>query len=136
MHRDVAGWTLSIVEEIAFLGFVSVILFVAIGHVGIKEIWTGGTGEGIDFYYRTYIKYSIIAYPMLIAISTLCEKTGILYDDEYSDMSVIGLIFFNIWNDIIFPIYALINIVKAPIPVLIAVGLWIAYVMFLYFKLR
>ena len=58
------------------------------------------------------------------------EKTGFLYEGQYSDNSVIHDLYFNVWNDIIFPIYALENRKKAPVSVAIAVMIWIAIVIF------
>ena len=71
---------------------------------------------------------SLFLYPVFVVISVIAEKTGFLYEGEYSDNSVLYNFFFTIWNDIIFPIYALMNFGEAPVAVLLSILLWLAEV--------
>ena len=75
--------------------------------------------------------FSLIVYPISLFLSVFCEKKGYLYGYEYMDNDVFYDIKFNIYNDIIFPIYAAKNRTAAPASVDCALLLWSFVVSFL-----
>lgn len=58
---------------------------------------------------------------------TFCymPKKGWLYGEEYTDNSFAFDFIFDIYNDLIFPIYALLNRKEAPVSAIIFISLWI-----------
>lgn len=124
MSRNL-GYGLSIIEEFLFLGFISSIIAMVFFHsspVAFFNQMIGTTSYKSLFF--AYLFFSFILYPLFLLLSVVCQKKGWLYGEEYIDNSIGYDIFFNIYNDFIFPIYAFINRKHAPVSAMIFISLW------------
>lgn len=119
------GYGLSIIEEFLFLGFISSIIAMVFFHSSpvafINQMTSTTTYTSVFF---GYLFFSLILYPVVLFLSVVCQKKGWLYGDEYTDKSIGYNIFFNIYNDLIFPIYAIINRKNAPVSAAVFISLW------------
>ncbi len=121
---DHAGYLISYVEEFFFLLFVAALVCIFkfdMNPSGIKAVADNLTF--IPSYVFRLMYFSIFLYPLLVLLSIVAKKVG-LYDD-IEDHGFVFLLVFFIYNDIIFPIYALVQHAEAPVAATLAVIGWL-----------
>ncbi|MBR3581406.1 MAG: hypothetical protein IKN95_10515 [Lachnospiraceae bacterium] len=127
--KRIVGFAISFIEEFFFVGFVFAIISFFALDATLSDLLHGLTSfDSFKAVLFGFMFLSLFLYPVFVVISVIAEKTGFLYEGEYSDNSVLYNFFFTIWNDIIFPIYALMNFGEAPVAVLLSILLWLAEV--------
>jgi len=129
--KRLIGFLLSFIEEYSFLGMIAFLIAFFYFRIPIGSMYEGLLIHNSHLtLFKGYMFVSLIVYPIAMVLSILMEKTGFLYEGQYSNNSIIYDLFFNVWNDIVFPIYALNNRKQAPVSVAIAVIIWIVVVAF------
>lgn len=102
------GYAISFIEEILFIGFVTAIVSFIKFEISIGTVITSlNSGPSIKNVFYFYIVISLIGYPCMLAISLICQKYLGFYDNEFKYRSISDIIIFDIYNDVIFPIYLL-----------------------------
>lgn len=120
------GYCLSIVEEFFFLGFISAIVAMVFFHSSPMAFFSQmNNSASFSSAFFSYLFFSIFLYPLCLLLSVICQKKGWLYGEEYTDNSFAFDFIFDIYNDLIFPIYALLNRKEAPVSAIIFISLWI-----------
>lgn len=126
------GFLLSYAEEYLFLAFVASLITIFAFKIGPVEMHSRMlTTHGAEHYLYVALFYSLFLYPLLFMISIIAEKLGLYTAGDYNLETVPYLMFFNVWNDLIFPIYIIINRDKAPIATVIDLIIWVLEVLLL-----
>lgn len=131
MKRNL-GFLLSLVEAYSFLGFIAALIALIAFRIPISDLYNGFCmHNSFTYIFFSYMFLALFLYPISMILSVICEMTGWLYDGQYRGMTVWYAITFNIWNDLIFPRYAIENRQNAPKSATFNLILWVLIVIFL-----
>ena len=105
------GYSISLVEELFFIGFVAMLVCLFAFDMQFSTTYSAvfSTPETFSDIFNIYLFGCSICYPVIVIVSAILETKTNLYGDLYRDMGIPGAVFFNIWNDIIYPVYLLVN---------------------------
>jgi hypothetical protein len=103
------GNVISFIEEIAFLGIVSLLVCFFAFNANFSTI-VHGASELSTFsdYFFGYMFISLIGFPIIMILCILCQKYLGLYNREYEGASFAYILARNLYDDIAFPFYLII----------------------------
>lgn len=107
MNR-IIGYTISLIEEILFIGFISALILFVMTDINISEAFLV-ISEPACFtdYFLVYAVVSLIGYPIILFVSCVVQKADLVYDGQFKHSNISKILIFDIYNDVIFPVYLL-----------------------------
>ncbi|MBQ9852707.1 MAG: hypothetical protein IJO37_07315 [Ruminiclostridium sp.] len=106
------GYIISFVEEIFFMGFVTLIIGFIAFDLRFSMIVNAANrlSDFVDVFFG-YMLISAIGYPVILLLCILCQKFLGFYNGEYQGQNFAYILARDLFDDVAFPFYLLVAVV-------------------------